>query len=375
MEKSSKAKTMKEMKQTALYYIDYAAPYPGNFIASMRRLFRRLKEKGVCTYCIFPKKAKGRSWIRTLEEEDIGISYRPDGFRERLELLKTILIENNIIFVHIHFTDDIRERIAIKLAMLIKRRKCPIVVHYHNHYFASSSFAKQFVKRLVIHGDYLVGCGSGVAESIKAGKIKNDTAFVENAIDFARLKSERESYMNHDFLQFGFHYERKGVDVSLDAFDILNKKYSDLTLNISLSSNGKYVREKIIEKYGEIPSWVRLLEPIDNIVEYYDRACAFLSPSREEGLCYSVIEAAYCKCPVIASDISGLNEIRIPEIIWCERENPQSLADRIDAFLCMSEEEKCRLGDKLKASAEKNYKLERWEDEMLAYYEEHALIK
>lgn len=161
----------------------------------------------------------------------------------------------------------------------------------------------------------------------------------------------------------------------LDAFDILNKKYSDLTLNIFLSSSGKYVRKKIIEKYGEIPSWVRLLEPIDNIVEYYDRACAFLSPSREERLCCSVIEAAYCRCPVIASDISGLNEIRIPEIIWCESGNSQSLADRIDTFLCMDDEEKCRLGDRLKASAEKNYKLERWEDEMLAYYEEHALIK
>ncbi|MCM1264039.1 MAG: glycosyltransferase family 4 protein [Butyrivibrio sp.] len=365
---------MEKMKATALYYMDYAAAYPGNFIASMRRLFSSLKERGVSTHCVFPERAKGRRWIQTLEEEGIGISYKPAGVGEQFKLLKKIFKENKIIFVHIHFTDDIRDRIVIKSAMLATGRKCPIVVHYHNHYAASSSFVKKFIKRLVIHGDYLVGCGSGVAASLRSGKMKNDITFVENAIDFARLESSRESYDNHDFLQFGFHYERKGVDVSLDAFDILNKKYSDLTLNISLSSNEEYVRKRIIEKYGEIPKWVRLLDPIDNIVEYYDRACAFLSPSREEGLCYAVIEAAYCRCPVIASDISGLNEIRIPDIIWCEKENPQSLADRIDTFLCMSEEKKRSLGNKLKASAEKNYKLERWEREMLTYYEERALI-
>lgn len=355
--------------------MDYAAPYPGNFIASMRLLFRKLREKGVGSHCIFPKEAKGIRWIQALEEDGVGISYRPDGFLARLGLMKKILKEKNIIFVHMHFTDDIRERLAVKLAMFLTLRPCPIVVHYHNHYAAGSSFAKRFIKKLVMHGDYLVGCGSGVADSIRAGKFKNDITFIENAIDFGRLGSSRDGYEKHDFLQFGFDYERKGVDISLDAFDILHKKYSDLTLNISLSSNAERVKERIIEKYGEVPGWVRLLAPVDNIVEYYDRACAFLSPSREEGLCYSVIEAAYCRCPVIASDISGLNEIRIPEIIWCRRGDAQSLADKIDKFLCMDEEEKHILGNSLKASAEKNYKLERWVREMLAYYRERDLIK
>lgn len=354
--------------------MNYAAPYQGNFIASMQSLYKEIKEKGINVYCIFPKEAKGRNWIKTLDKENIRISYRPESFSERLKLIKKILKENNIIFVHIHFTDDIRERLAIKIAMLTTGRKCPIIVHYHNHYLSGGNIMKQFIKKLVVHGDYLVGCGSGVAESIRAGKFKNDITFINNAIDFARLKSNRNSYKNHNFLQFGFHYERKGVDVSLDAFDILNKKYSDLTLNISLSSNEDYVKTKIIEKYGEIPKWVKLLPPVDNIVEYYNSCCAFLSPSREEGLCYSVMEAAYCKCPIIASNISGLNEIKIPEIIWCESGNPYSLAEAIDGFLKMNEEEKCSLGDKLRISAVNNYALESWTQEMMAYYEKRGLI-
>lgn len=362
------------MKKTVLFYINYAAPYPGNFIASMRMLFRDIRKKRVDAHCVFPLDARERVWTGMLADEGVRVSFLPESMCQRFELLKKILKEEHIIFVHMHFTDNIKERMALKLAMLLVGKRCPIVVHYHNHYVTHNGFVKQSIKKLVMCGDYLVGCGSGVAESIKAGKFKNDISYIENAVDFTRLNSTRKGYQKRNFLQFGFDYERKGVDVSLEAFDRLNRKYDGLTLSISLASNEAYVKGRIIEKYGRIPDWVILLAPIDNIVEYYDDACAFLSPSREEGLCYSVIEAAYCRCPVIASDISGLNEIQIPEIIWCRSGDPQDLAERIDAFLCMSEEEKNNLGERLRASALKQYDLERWKRQMLAYYEERNLI-
>ena len=103
------------------------------------------------------------------------------------------------------------------------------------------------------------------------------------------------------------------------------------------------MEDKITEKLGKIPAWIKLLEPVENISAYYDEAAAFLSPSREEGFCYSAVEAAWCKCPVIASDISGQNGINIRGIIWCKSESPSDLADKIDEFLRLTEEEKRKI--------------------------------
>lgn len=362
------------MNKTVLFYMNYAAPYPGNFIASIRILIKKMEERGIDAHCIFPHTARCRHWVGDLMEEGVHVSFLPDEPAQRLKLIKTILKEEHIIFVHMHFTDDIRERLILKLAMFVTGKKCPIVVHYHNHYATHNGFIKQFIKKAVMHGDYLVGCGAGVAESIKAGNFKNDITFIDNAIDFSRLKSNRNASGKRNFLQFGFDFERKGVDLSLEAIEHLIRKYPDLTLSICLASNMEYVRNKIIEKYGKIPDWVRLLPPVDDIAEYYDDACAFLSPSREEGLCYSVIEAAYCRCPVIAADISGLNEIQIPEIIWCQSGDFRDLQKQIESFLRLMEEEKCRLGERLKASAQQNYDLKRWEQQMITYYEKRGLL-
>ncbi len=134
------------------------------------------------------------------------------------------------------------------------------------------------------------------------------------------------------------------------------------------------MEDKITEKLGKIPAWIKLLEPVENISAYYDEAAAFLSPSREEGFCYSAVEAAWCKCPVIASDISGQNGINIRGIIWCKSESPSDLADKIDEFLRLTEEEKSRLGSGLRESAIKYYDLSRWVGQMIAYYEERKLL-
>lgn len=362
------------MRNTALFYMNYTAPYPGNFLASMLMLVKSLQEKEIKSHFIFPETAGKCSWVPKLAEAGITVSFMPEGFKEKFCFFRKIFKNKKILFLHLHFTDSMAERLLIKLAMLLCHNKRPIVVHYHNHYSYHAGALKQTVKKASMHGDYLLGCSAGVAESLKNENLQNDIAFIENAIAFERLESSRSGYGQRNFLQFGFDYERKGVDISLEAFELLRRKYDDLTLSISLSSNRKYVEDKIAEKLGEIPAFIRLLEPTENISAYYDEAAAFLSPSREEGFCYSAVEAAYCKCPVIASDISGQNGINIRGIIWCKSESPSDLADKIDTFLRLTEDEKAGLGSRLKESAVKHYDLSRWVNQMIAYYEKRKLL-
>ena len=362
------------MKNTALFYMYYTAPYPGNFLASMIMLAGRLKERGITSHFIFPEQAEGCCWRQMLADAEIAVSFLPESPARQLSFWRMLLRQKNILFLHLHFTDNMSERLMMKAAMVLCHNKIPLVVHYHNHYSSHARGLKLVLKKLIIHGDHLLGCSAGVVDSLKSSGLHNDIDFIENAIAFDRLKSVRTGYEQHNFLQFGFDYERKGVDLSLEAFCLLRKKYPDLSLSISLSSNREAVEKKITEKFGKIPGWIRLLPPTEDIYRYYDQACAFLSPSREEGFCYSVVEAAYCKCPVIASDISGQNGISIPEIIWCKSENPSDLAEKIDAFLCMPGEEKRKLGESLKSSAIRCYDVKRWAAQMTAYYEKRGLL-
>lgn len=362
------------MKNTALFYMNYTAPYLGNFLASMLTLVKRLQGKNINSHFIFPESAQKCYWVQKLTEAGITVSFMPADFSSKCRFMRKIFKNKNIMFIHLHFTDDITERLLMKFIMFVCHNKRPIVVHYHNHYFCNTNRVKQSLKKIIMHGDYLLGCSAGVAESLQTGRFRNNIDFVENAVDFSRLKSSRNGYNQYNFLQFGFDYERKGVDLSLEAFQILRKKYDNLTLSIGLASNRQYVETKITEKFGTIPAWIKLLEPTENIAAYYDNACAFLSPSREEGFCYSAVEAAYCGCPVIASDISGQNGIKIPDIIWCKTENSSDLAEKIDSYLCMAEEEKYRLSSRMKASAAKYYDLNRWTEQMITYYEKRNLL-
>lgn len=362
------------MKNTALFYMNYTAPYPGNFLASMMMLVKSLQAKNIKSHFIFPVSAQNCSWVPELTGAGITVSFIPEGSKEKFRFFREVFRDKSILFLHLHFTDSMAERLLIKLVMLLCRNRRPIVVHYHNHYSYHANALKRAVKKASMHGDYLLGCSAGVAESLKNENLSNDIAFIENAIAFERLGSSRSGYGQRNFLQFGFDYERKGVDISLEAFKLLREKYDDLTLSISLSSNRKYVEDKITEKLGEIPAFIKLLPPTENIAAYYDEAAAFLSPSREEGFCYSAVEAAYCKCPVIASDISGQNGINVRGIIWCKSESPSDLADKIDGFLRLTEEEKSGLGSRLKEAALKHYDLSRWVTQIIAYYEERKLL-
>ena len=104
---------------------------------------------------------------------------------------------------------------------------------------------------------------------------------------------------------FGFDYYRKGVDIVLDAFDKLTDKYNNIQLGIVFAANKESGLANIKNRFGEIPSWLTVLPPSENISEYYAESRAFISASREEGFCYAIAEAAYCCCQSIISNIPG----------------------------------------------------------------------
>ncbi|HIV93280.1 MAG TPA: glycosyltransferase family 4 protein [Candidatus Eisenbergiella stercoravium] len=358
-----------------LFYANYAAPYEGNFIASQRSLIIRLKEKGFNVLFMLPRSACDLTWVNKLEEE-VQVVYLPDKRWQRVNVFRRIFRSYQVIFIHVHFLSGPQNE-ELKIGMRLAGKQVPVIHHFHNHYTPGKHPAKREMKRYFLRGDYLVGCSLGVAEGLKQAGLKNPIDYVENAIDFGRLPDDRAGNMDKyrgTFLIFGFEYERKGVDLAVEACEKLRKKYPEIKLNICLAANRKYAEKKLKEHLGEIPGWINLLPPTDKIGKYYQKAMAFLSPSKEEGFCYSVVEAAYCGCAVIASRISGQDGIRIAHLRWCRPNDVEDLAYNMEKIIQMSEEEQKELGKCLHREAKENYCLGKWVKEMLLYYQKNGFL-
>ena len=190
--------------------------------------------------------------------------------------------------------------------------------------------------------------------------------FIDNAIDFGRLDRNaidnrvRKNKDEFVILMFGFKYERKGIDIALKAIrQIANEK--GVILAISLATNKEIVENKIKAQFeGKIPNWIRILPPSENVSEYYNMADLFLSAAREEGFCYSLVEATYCGKRCISSRIGGV-PLEIPGMIIFESENVEDLQEKI---LWAMENDENKI-EEAKNYIVAKYDLRKWAEEVM----------
>lgn len=190
----------------------------------------------------------------------------------------------------------------------------PLVQHWHNHYQKGQGI-KGALCGWAFEGDMNIGCSRPVADSLPYPE--NKKTYADNAIDFDRLDQYDASFCFEGAthakvaLMFGFDLYRKGVDLVLEAMAPIAWQ-ENLALAISLSKNHERVLSYIKQKYGICPSWVHVVDARDDVATYYRAADIFISAAREEGLCYAPLEAAYCGCNIISSEIDGVPYAKIP---------------------------------------------------------------
>ena len=109
----------------------------------------------------------------------------------------------------------------------------------------------------------------------------------------------------------------KGIEVLLDAFDLLYKNHKNINLLIIGDDNNEY-GEFLKEKSNNIASGVKIhfTGKLQNIVDYYSIADIFILPTlnkgRMEGCPVALLEAMACGLEVLASDIPGIQDILSP---------------------------------------------------------------
>lgn len=337
---------------------NYSAPYAGNFILSLLNLENKIN-KGNMVY-LFPLATKEISYARELKN----VFYLTSNLIEDTKLINDIIKKFDIQVIHSHFTSS-KQNFAIMMAILFKPN-IRYIKHEHGEVKKISGYRKKIRQFLRSKVDVFIPCNYPIQlqlieDDVQEKKIKTIT----NAIDFKRLdKFEKIEIENNNIqiLMFGSDWYRKGGDIAIKAI----AKMQNITLNIALSSGLELVKELIIKDFGNIPDFVNFLSPRNDIASYYKMADVFISPSRSEGLPYSIIEAMYCETLVIVSDIKPQQNIVSNEYMF-QSENYEELISKINYV--MEIENKQAIKNELRKLAIDNYNLDNWSEKVMAIYQ------
>ena len=216
------------------------------------------------------------------------------------------------------------------------------IIHAHNYSLGYILFPYFGLRKiLTIHGfdselnsfkffDKVVCVSNPLSDFVTSNfNIKN--ICINNGVNNKLIKIKSKFNKSLKLLFIGrFDNNIKGLDVLLEAFNLLSKKEDKITLSIFGEGNRKdeFIRfvevnnlnDKIFFK-GTLPR-AKIYEIISN----FDIS---IIPSRKESFSLFTVESMMAKVPVIASKIPGLSEVAGSNSFFFENENANDLCDKI----------------------------------------------
>lgn len=361
--------------KTVLHVMNYGASYRGNFMDSLKSLDGKLCElgmKNIYLFCADAKHNDARKWIDEMCVQGDTVEFLTGELIKDVKLIQELLDKYQVEIVHTHFTTR-QQHLAVYFATMFKKVK--IFTHFHNHSIEAKNMIKRVIRRVLYRRCYIVACSESVYLSAVRDFPKTSKCFIDNGVNFDRLDKysviSAEEYgvppEERAFLIFGFDFYRKGVDLAVLALQQLREEGHNFTLLVSLSTNFEEVCTNIENILGCMPDWIKIIKARNDVATLYNYVDLFLSPSREEGLPYSVVEAAYSKCSVVLSDISAQAKLKIKYGYWF----PDGDVTAMTKAILQAEkehDEKIQHWDEVKNYMREQYALEAWSNKIVDLY-------
>lgn len=350
----------------------YMGPYISNYILSELALEHKFKEHGDYLVHVFPRDVENKEWVRLFHEIDAKvyfIEYAP-GTIQSIQTLRRIFNKENINVIHCHFGGwDIDARLAAPLTPTI----------WHQRMYVNLNTTKRKIKYwlkyniLGMFNTVNIAISEAVYDAITS-ITKRSTYCIPDCIEFERIKIDLPQRLRKSnnkgkckILLLGYSPYVKGLDIASKACDILEKK----GLNIELGVVSQPVSDKYIaENYQPRPLWLNVLKPSNNVSEYYNEADIFLSASRSEGFSNSLLEAIYCGCPAVYSNIPGTKwASTFAHTFEYEVESPESLACAIEK--CYNTPITEEIIEENRKKAVEIYSIDSWVEKVYKVLNEH----
>ncbi len=374
------------VKPAIVHAADYAAPYGGNFMASLAALAAQCQQGGFRMVTALPEEARGKPWCAALAEGGQKLHFLPDRastFQYARKLAEIASAEGAVI-LHTHFTKyDVAAWLAKRMPRL-RRQALQIVWHAHSDVPTAGlrRRLKSFIKYHRIGSAVrIIAVAEAVAESLRAAGVSPAALrVVSNGIDLKRAtaasrpRAEVLSSLGLEdgrqlLLLFGYEPLIKGVDLAFDMAGTLTAEGYKIALGIvGTEKLRRYAEMRVAER--PLP-WLRLLAPQENVADLYQAAAVFLSPSRSEGLPYSVCEAMANGLPVVLSDIPTLAFARRSSgAVFSLAGDSRSLAEAVRAVLHWMPDERRQCGQANQDLVRNEFDLQVWARRVFEVYQE-----
>ena len=319
---------------TVLQVCAYGAEYPGNFIASLTDLEKKLSESGVKTIYAFVERAAEKSWCKEICKRT-KVYFLPEAKARILpktyKLFKKIYAENDINIVHSHF------ELYDMPATIMAPSNVKVFWHLHDPIQVGNNLSDLLWRiqyGIVGKKAFLLSVSDYYRRSVVSlGFPEAQTTTVLNGIDTSRICHCSEDVKRKvNFLTFGWDFYRKGDDIILNACEKLYQEGYNFTLMLNGNEHTWPNLDKFLD--GAQPPYLLRGNPSSDVNALYNQADVFIQASRQETFSYAVCEAAYAGLPVISSDISGLEWAHaLPSVTFFESENVQELYICMKSFL------------------------------------------
>jgi glycosyltransferase involved in cell wall biosynthesis len=295
-----------------IHAADYGGPYPGSFIPMLRAVLGLGRERGMDVAAVFSEVARDRPWVAELEADGIPVHFMAVSSRRDVRAgLEALLGDGGPCVLHTHFSS-----FDLPAAALGRSRPDTTVLwHMLSPLLPGPrAWARNAVRfALLSRGVERILCvAPDLAEDVK-GRLapRSRVEFVPNPIDTERFRpptgderarARRALGLPPDapvLAHCGWDWTRKGGDVYLSAVARLARERL-----VAVTVGGGRKAEAAVSDLG-LGSTVRVLEPVQRVEDVYAAADVFVSPSRAEGMPWSIIESLATGTAVVASDIPG----------------------------------------------------------------------
>jgi len=355
----------------------YAPNFYGNFMASLFDMEKKLKNKNINNKIIytFYKYSENCEWAKEMSQNNKNIFFiKNEKIRGFLALSK-IIKSNDVNILHLHFNVPIVILFLLRLVF----PNIKIIAHFHNTLPGVSATYVQNMKRKIkffLYNrfiDTFCGCSEAVFDSlVNYGINKHKCCYIDNGIDFLRLDNncgngkEVFNVKNKRVIMiYGTHFYRKGVDIAINAIKNIVDKYNIVLMIVC--QNKEFVLREIEKVIGCIPEWIIIVPSQENIAIYFKMSSIYLTPSREEGFSYAMLESIYCGTPVIRSDLAAMDR-KIPNDIIVPVNDISALQQSVEFVLNLDDKCKQNILAEQKKYIVQHYNIDVWSNKIINMY-------
>ncbi len=360
----------------------YAAPYEGNFVASLKALQYELISKfnALCAF-VFPKSMCQQPWAeRFISENKVYFTGSANSLISSTEA-DAIISEFKPDLIHTHF-----EGYDTALFDAVRRLSQPvrIVWHMHNSLVYLSNPVKAAYQFFCFFRHYgipffttekngvkpcVIGVccqGPNFIRKFRLG-IKTCECVIPNGINIQRINQKlKKAHETFTFLAFAGRHIQKRVDLLLLAADNLVKDGYKLKV-VVVDGQSPTDADNL---FARPPEWLTEIKPKEDINAIFALADCFVSTSVHETFSYAIGEVAVFGLPVIQSDIDGtMWNASNPSAFLFKSENVEDLKRVMLNVMTIPSELLSKQCAASAANIIKYYSLETWSEKVVSFFQ------